>query len=173
MVRFSPLARFSSKPSLVSGPWRRAGCHAGAVLQIATRWRHGCLMGVYRPRGPRTTVLARPPLGPGAGCGQWLGSLDLGADGGWCGVSASPGGPSLLCAEQTFRPDVGNMRNQFTGELSSQTSHLWAGGRIPVAPRGSGSPIWKTRGFLVLRHKASPAESMEPGVNSPVLGRTV
>lgn len=93
MVRFSPLARFSSKPSLVSGPWTRAGCHAGAVLQIATRWRHGCLMGVYRPRGPHTTVLARPPLGPGAGCGQRLGSLDLGADGGWCGVSASPEGP--------------------------------------------------------------------------------
>lgn len=51
------------------------------------------LWGSIGPRGPHTTVLARPPLGPGAGCGQRLGSLELGADGGWCGVSASPEGP--------------------------------------------------------------------------------
>lgn len=51
------------------------------------------LWGSIGPRAPRTKVLARPPLGPGAGCGQRLGSLELGADGGWCGVSASPEGP--------------------------------------------------------------------------------
>lgn len=95
------------------------------------------LWGSIGPRGPLTTVLARPPLGPGAGCGQRLGSLEL-AGGGWRVVwgFSLPGGPTVLCAEQTFEPDVGNMRNQFTGELGSQTSHLWAGGRIPVAPPG-------------------------------------
>lgn len=33
-----------------------------------------------------------------------------------------PGGPSWLCAEQTFRPDVGNMRNQFWGSSAAKPS---------------------------------------------------
>lgn len=33
-----------------------------------------------------------------------------------------PGGPSRLCAEQTFRPDVGNMRNQFSGNSAAKPS---------------------------------------------------
>lgn len=33
-----------------------------------------------------------------------------------------PGGPSRLCAEQTFRPDVGNMRNQFLGNSAAKPS---------------------------------------------------
>lgn len=36
-------------------------------------------------------------------------------------------------------------------------------------PGGSGSPVWETRGLLMMRHKSSPAESMEPrgGVGEP------
>lgn len=136
MVGFSPLTRLSSKPSLVSGPWTRAGCHAGAVLQIATRWHYDCLMGVYRPPGAPHYSLGSPTPGPGS----WLraAAWQPRAGGGWRVVWGFnlPGGPTVLYAEQTFGPDVGNMRNQFTGELSSQTSHLWAGGRIPVAPQG-------------------------------------
>lgn len=33
-----------------------------------------------------------------------------------------PGGPLWLCAEQTFRPDVGNMRNQFSGNSAAKPS---------------------------------------------------
>lgn len=33
-----------------------------------------------------------------------------------------PGGPSWLCAEQTFRPDVSNMRNQFSGNSAAKPS---------------------------------------------------
>lgn len=160
---FSPLARLTSKPSLVSGPWTRAGYHTGAVPQVATRWRQGCLLGGRWAPGPRTAVLARPPLGPGAGCGQRLGSLELGADGGWCGVSASLEGPHCCVLSKRSGLMSATCGTNLQGELSSQTGHLWAGGRIPVAPGGLGSPVWKTRGFLVLRHKASPAENMEPG----------
>lgn len=32
------------------------------------------------------------------------------------------GGPSRLCAEQTFGPDVGNMRNQFSGNSAAKPS---------------------------------------------------
>ena len=33
-----------------------------------------------------------------------------------------PGGPTGLCAEQTFGPDVGNMRNQFSGNSAAKPS---------------------------------------------------
>lgn len=33
-----------------------------------------------------------------------------------------PGGPSRLCAEQTFGPAVGNMRNQFSGNSAAKPS---------------------------------------------------
>lgn len=77
-----------------------------------------------RPARPHIVVPSRQHLhlAGGAGCGQWLGSLRLGADGGEVWGFSFPGGLSRQCAEQTFGPDVGNMRNQFSGNSAAKPS---------------------------------------------------
>lgn len=70
------------------------GCHASAVPRAAARWRQDHRLGAQAGLGPcRSQSQPRPPLGPGVGCGQWLGSLWRGPDGGAVWVSASPEGP--------------------------------------------------------------------------------
>lgn len=107
------------------GQGQRGGCHAGAVPQAASRWRRG-----HRLGGQRSSRRPQPVAGP---CSPttWSWELAVGsglAAGGWgrtvglvWGFSL-PGGPSWLCAEQTFRPDVANMRNQFSGNSAAKPS---------------------------------------------------
>lgn len=82
--------------------------------------------------GAREAPGGRPqPLAVPCSPTTWSWELAVGsglAAGGWgwmvglvWGFSL-PGGPSWLCAEQTFRPDVGNMRNQFSGNSAAKPS---------------------------------------------------
>lgn len=80
--------------------------------------------------GPPSGVLWAPPALAGLGSpSAWPGSglraaawqpAASRADGG-AGVGFQPPRrPSRLCAEQTFGPDVGNMRNQFSGNSAAK-----------------------------------------------------
>lgn len=74
------------------------GCHAGAVLHEATRWRRGSRLGgqeKLQVAPARGSALLSHHLALGVGCGQWLGSLWWGADGG-AGVGFQPPGRALM-----------------------------------------------------------------------------
>lgn len=121
-------------------PWSQGPEQEQAAMMTQfPKWpRCGARAAFWGPMDPGGPYCS--PGSPTPGPGSWLraAAWQPRAGGGrrvvW-GFSL-PEGPSLLCAEQTFRPDVGNMRNQFARELSSQTSHLWRGRQDPCCPPG-------------------------------------
>lgn len=136
-------------------PWSQGpGQERAAMMTQFPKWPRGgaraAFWGPMDPGGPRTAVLARPPLGPVAGCGQRLGSLELGADGGWCGVSASPKGP--LCCVLSKRSGLmsATCGTNLQGNSAAKPA-TFQGRQDPCRPQGvRGSPVWETRSLLML-----------------------
>lgn len=110
------------------------------------------------PGGPEELRAARPVAVP---CSPTTGSWELAVGsglaaggGGWMlglvwGFSL-PGGPSWLCAEQTFRPDVGNMRNQFSGNSAAKPSTFGRETGSLSAPGAQCLPLKSQRGLLLV-----------------------
>ena len=85
----------------------------------------GAVWGAGRGSGPPQ------PLALSCAPTTWPGELAAGSGLAACGWGrmvrpvwgfSLPGGPTGLCAEQTFGPDVGNMRNQFSGNSAAKPS---------------------------------------------------
>lgn len=110
------------------------------------------------PAGPSPVAVPGSPT-------TWSWELAVGsglAAGGWGRVMglvwgfSLPGGPSWLCAEQTFRPDVGgNMRNQFSGNSAAKPSTFGRETGSLSAP-GLSVFLWKTREVSSQRGQGLP-----------------
>lgn len=130
-------------------------CSSPRSHQVASGLLPG---GPGRPGGPRpcALVLLSHHLAPGAGCGQRLGSLRLGADGGWCGVSASLEGPHGCVLSKRSGLMLATCGTNFQGIRQPNQPPL-GGKQDRLAPGAQYLPFGKLRGLLMVGGKANLA----------------